>query len=93
MLFRSQVAVVEGLLAELELDGIPCLKVFNKIDRLAPEDQAELADSAEGVGISALDAHTLPPLLIRAQEILRTVAGKAAVSTANGKRREEEGEG
>nr|WP_245529489.1 GTPase HflX [Desulfobulbus propionicus] len=91
--WRQQVAVVEGLLAELELDGIPCLKVFNKIDRLAPEDQAELADSAEGVGISALDAHTLPPLLIRAQEILRTVAGKAAVSTANGKRREEEGEG
>lgn len=69
--WRQQVEVVEGLLAELELDGIPCLKVFNKIDRQSPEDQVQLALSGEGVGISALDAGTLAPLLARAQEMLR----------------------
>jgi GTP-binding protein HflX len=69
--WRKQVEVVEGLLAELELDAIPCLKVFNKTDQLAPEDQVQLVLSGEGVGISALDAGTLEPILARAQEILK----------------------
>ena len=69
--WRKQVEVVEGLLAELELDAIPCIKVFNKTDPLAPEDQVQLVLSGEGVGISALDAGTLEPLLARAQEILK----------------------
>lgn len=73
---QQQIAVVEKLLAELELDRIPCLRVFNKIDLLTSEEQHQLAMDANGVGISAVDAATLPPLLERAQSMLRTIAAK-----------------
>lgn len=69
--WRQQVATVEAILAELELDDIACLKVFNKIDCLPPEEQVQIALCGDGVGISALDATTLEPLLARAQEMLR----------------------
>ncbi|MCL2790487.1 MAG: 50S ribosome-binding GTPase [Desulfobulbus sp.] len=69
--WRQQVEVVEGLLAELGLEDIPCLKVFNKVDRLSPEERVQLALSGEGVGICALDDATLAPLLVRAQQVLR----------------------
>lgn len=71
--WRQQVAVVERILADLNLDDIPCLKVFNKIDCLSPEARQQLSLSEEGVGISALDPDTLEPLLLRAQEILQGV--------------------
>ena len=88
--WRQQVEVVEGLLAELELDAIPCLKVFNKIDRLTPEEQMQVLLSGEGVGISALEAGTLEPLLIRAQEILKGTlvsTGDASPAEKKGKKR------
>jgi len=72
--WRQQVEVVESLLAELELDAIPCLQVFNKIDRVSPEEALQVRLSDDGVGISALDSATLEPLLIKAQEILRSSA-------------------
>ena len=68
----QQVKVVKSLLAELELDTIPCLQVFNKIDRVEPEIAAHLLLAEEGVGISALDSATLTSLLVKAQEILRS---------------------
>lgn len=77
--WRQQVEVVEKLLNELELDSIPCLKVFNKIDQLSLEEQQHLARNEEGVGVSALDAATLPPLLERVQSMLRTIMGKGMV--------------
>jgi GTP-binding protein HflX len=85
--WRQQVEVVEGLLAELELDKIPCLNVLNKMDRLPPEEQAQLALSGEGVGISALEKDTLGLLLVRAQEILRkgtSVFGGDSVAPGEG---------
>ncbi len=91
--WRQQVEVVEGLLAELELDGLPCLKVFNKIDRLSPEEQMQLALSGEGVGISALDAGTLAPLLARAQEMLRgALVGRGYAAPSGFGAQGEEGE-
>jgi len=70
----QQVAVVESLLAELELDTIPCLQVFNKIDRIDPEAALQVRLSGKGIGISALDSATLGPLLVKAQEMLRSAA-------------------
>jgi GTP-binding protein HflX len=66
--------------------------VFNKMDRLAPEEQLQLALIGEGVGISALDAGTLEPLLARAQDMLRSdaLAGDERRSAQDG---DEEGEG
>ncbi|MBM9537777.1 GTPase HflX [Desulfobulbus alkaliphilus] len=66
-----QVEVVESLLTKLELDTIPCLKVFNKLDLVDPEDYGQLPSNEEGVVVSALRAETLTPLLTRAWTMLR----------------------
>lgn len=76
-LWPHQVEVVEQLLAELELDAIPCLKVYNKIDQLPVEEQQRFLVSDEGVGICAQDATSLTPLLVRAQRLLMESVGKA----------------
>lgn len=67
--WREQVKVVEGLLAELELGLIPCLKVFNKIDQLQSQG-GSIPAGEDGVFISAIDAASLSPLLVRAESIL-----------------------
>jgi GTPase len=69
--WRRQVEVVESLLTELELDAIPCLKVFNKLDLVDPEVYGQLPGTEEGVVVSALRAETLPALLTRAWTMLR----------------------
>ncbi|MEN8190742.1 MAG: GTPase HflX [Thermodesulfobacteriota bacterium] len=69
-LYRDQVRVVDELLMELKLTQIPCLKVYNKIDRLTPEQVAELDLDADGVLVSALDTTTLGQFLMRAEELI-----------------------
>jgi GTP-binding protein HflX len=72
--FREQMQVVESLLVELELNEIPCLKVFNKIDRAAYPVQARVeAEKEGGVVISALDPSTLPPFLEQAERMMGKV--------------------
>jgi GTP-binding protein HflX len=51
------------VLADLELADRPRLAVFNKIDRLPPEERANFQLPAGAVAISANDASTLAPLL------------------------------
>jgi len=68
--FRDQMKVVDDLLRELELSAIPCLKLFNKADRVE-EDDLLLADVArEGIVASALDIKTLTPFLEKAQSMM-----------------------
>ncbi len=69
--YKQQITVVDDLLRELELDSIPCLKVYNKIDKADEELVARLCADDSSVGISALRADTLEPLLIVAQELLQ----------------------
>jgi len=73
--YRDHMHVVESLLRELELDKIPCLKVFNKIDLLpVGTDGADIGDvsrGAEEVAISALDRETFGPFLDSAQKMIR----------------------
>jgi GTP-binding protein HflX len=85
--WRQQTGVVEALLAELELDTIPCLQVFNKIDRVVPEFADQLPPVGEGVRISALDSATLAPLLVKAQEILRSAEANPDMHSRNGGKR------
>jgi len=66
----DHIQVVEDLLRELELDGIPCLKVFNKIDLVAPEVVAEQLRLHEAVAVSARDAATFGPFLDRARSLV-----------------------
>ena len=69
--FRDHIQVVEKLLGELDLGGIPCLKVFNKIDSIGEEGQELLGElQKEGVLVSAVDAETLAPLLEGAEHLL-----------------------
>jgi len=69
--YQHQMQVVEELLADLGLDALPCLKVFNKIDLLDEERKAKLPAGQTGVMVSALDPSTLEPFLLRAQQMMR----------------------
>ena len=71
--YREQMAVVDRLLSELELGDIPCLKVFNKIDKAPYPVQARAEAEKEGVVISAIDPATLPPFLERAERMMGKV--------------------
>lgn len=71
--FREQMQVVENILNELELNEIPCLKVFNKIDKAPYPVQARVEAEKEGVVISALDSGTLQPFLERAERMIGKV--------------------
>ncbi|MDH4333279.1 MAG: GTPase HflX [Desulfobulbaceae bacterium] len=66
----DHIQVVEELLRELELDAIPCLKVFNKIDLVEPEVVAEQLRLHEAVALSARDAATFAPFLDRARSLV-----------------------
>lgn len=71
--YHEHVQVVERLLAELELNDIPTLKVFNKIDMAENPEQVRLEAEKEGVVISALDAATLSPFLVEAERMMGKV--------------------
>ncbi len=68
--FREQMQVVEELLRELDLEDIPCLKVFNKIDQEGVGEQLLAEARREGVVISALDARTFTPFLEQAEKLM-----------------------
>lgn len=67
--WQEQMDVVEKLLKELDLDSIPCMRVFNKIDKLS-DAQCDGVASFDGIGISALNESTLQPFLEEAGEKL-----------------------
>jgi GTP-binding protein HflX len=66
----EHISVVEKLLIDLDLNDIPILKVFNKIDRVESPEQAMLEAERDGVVISALDATTFSPFLIQAERMI-----------------------
>ena len=69
--FRRHMAVVEELLRQLELDDIPVLKVYNKIDAAANREEVmELAERDGAVAISAHDADSLRPFLLQAEKMI-----------------------
>ncbi len=69
--YRHHIEVVEGLLEELDLGMIPCLKVFNKTDLLEMDEPLKRSIETEGVCLSALDKSTFGPFLERAQQMMR----------------------
>ena len=74
--FRDHMAVVEKLFRELELTDIPCLKVFNKIDKVEDPWPLTMEVDKEGVVISALQPDTLAPFLQRAQGMIGKALGR-----------------
>jgi GTP-binding protein HflX len=71
--FEKQMAAVEKLLEKLGHNLVPTIRVFNKIDLVDSEMVANVCALYNGIGISALNSKTFPPLIVRMEdEILRT---------------------
>jgi GTP-binding protein HflX len=64
----QHISAVDHILTELGLQGIPCLRFFNKGDLMSVEDMQGLCSRYNGIGGSALDEASLD--LVR-QEIAR----------------------
>ena len=68
--YEEQMAAVEGLLKELEIDHTPVLIVFNKQDRVSPLLTQNLCRLYDAVAVEARNPATLPALIARVQSIL-----------------------
>jgi GTPase len=66
----AHITAVERILKDLELAETPRLLVYNKVDRLLPEEKAILEGNGETLAISALDRKTVLPLLAAMQHAL-----------------------
>ena len=68
--FEDQMASVEALLAELDLERIALLRIFNKADKVETAFAKRICRRFGGIAISALDTGTFSPLLHEIEEIL-----------------------
>lgn len=68
--FVDQMKVVEDLLRNLDLGSIPCLRVFNKIDRVDKDFVRNQLKNYDGISLSALDSSTFVPFMQAAQRIV-----------------------
>ncbi len=71
---EEQVESVERILAELDLEGIPMIRVLNKMDRVPEEELERRVRRLVGVPVSALDRGTLMPLMADMEERVAEVA-------------------
>ena len=69
--FVEQMEVVAELLRELELETIPTLMLFNKVDMVGGEYAARLAEEHGAIPICARDSSTFTPFLAEAQRLVR----------------------
>ena len=58
----EQIRSVETILADLQLNRIPTIRVLNKIDLVAPEMRSNLTRKLGGIGVSAVTRSSLKPL-------------------------------
>ena len=61
--YPAHIESVEKILSELELERIPQIRVFNKMDLIDEDTAAHLVAHYEGSTISATDKQTLMPLI------------------------------
>jgi GTP-binding protein HflX len=74
--FMEHMAAVDDILAALNLNDKPVLKVFNKMDLVNPNLAALQTRIHKGVAISAIDERTLPPLIARLEERVEELAAR-----------------
>ncbi len=70
--FEAQMQAVENLLERLGLHLIPLVRVFNKQDLMSPEMVRNISTSYDGIGISAKDSKSFPPLIRRMEDEILT---------------------
>ncbi|MFZ2399593.1 MAG: GTPase HflX, partial [Smithella sp.] len=72
--FEEQIAAVEKILEDLEINGKPTIRVLNKSDRVADKEMLQnLCRRLDAVAVSALDKRTLFGLMEKIESLL---AGK-----------------
>jgi GTP-binding protein HflX len=67
---EEQMAAVEKILEDLDLQRTPLLRVFNKADKVDPETAGQLCRAFGAISLSALNPETFPPLLRAMEEKL-----------------------
>ena len=67
---EGHISAVDKILAELELEHVPRVLVFNKCDRLHPDMVEALCRRFGALGISAFRPESLEPLVIRLERAL-----------------------
>jgi GTP-binding protein HflX len=73
---EQHLETTQKILEELELGGRPRVAVYNKLDRLNPDERLAFEGRPGQIGLSATDAGTLGPLL-------RAIASAARVAPRN----------
>ena len=76
----NQIRSVETILAELNLNRIPVIRVLNKIDRIDRQQCRDLSRRLAGIAVSALDCSTLKPLTETMQAALEGFGRKETIS-------------
>jgi GTP-binding protein HflX len=72
--FEEQMRAVEKILDDLELSNIPLINVFNKIDLVEAEYVESICRGYGGIGLSATDSKSFPPLIqAMEEEILKSL--------------------
>ncbi len=74
---EEQIASVERILSELELEHIRMIRVLNKKDLVEPEELAVLEKMLDGIAVSAGDRATLVPLIDRMEAETLEICGLA----------------
>jgi len=77
---EDHIASVHKILDELNLSGIPRLLVFNKSDLLSAEGIENMKRGFDAIFISALDRHSLLPMIERVSEMLEETGNPQALS-------------
>ncbi|MBM3301866.1 MAG: GTPase HflX, partial [Deltaproteobacteria bacterium] len=73
--FDAQLAAVEKLIERLELNAIPMIRVFNKIDLVSPETVENICARYGAIAVSAIDSRTFGPLIHKMEDaILRILS-------------------
>ena len=67
---REQIRSVETILADLDLQRIPVVRVLNKVDLVDPQIRDALIRKLDGIAVSALERATLKPLTEKMQAVV-----------------------
>ena len=68
--YEEQIKSVEKILADLNLQNTPTIRVLNKMDRVSSRTRAQLSRKLKGIAISARSKATLLPLIVEMEKIV-----------------------
>jgi GTP-binding protein HflX len=72
--YEEQIKSVEKILADLNLQNTPTIRVLNKMDRVSLQTRTRLSRKLKGIAISARSKATLLPLIVEMEKIIE-IAG------------------